>query len=84
MTRKLDLENLTDQELNSELKTVEEHYNSLKLKHAVSQLTDTSELKKVRKNVARIKTEIRARQLKNSDVPRDRIQARRRRNKLKK
>lgn len=84
MAEKLDLGNLTDQELGTELETVENHYHSLKFKHAVSELANTSEIKKVRRNVARIKTEIRARELKNSEAPRDRIRARRRRNKSKK
>lgn len=75
---KLELKGLSVQELNKELETAENSYHSLKYNNAVSSLENTSELKVVRRNIARIKTEIRAQELADSTQQRDKIQTRRR------
>jgi large subunit ribosomal protein L29 len=75
---KLELEGLSVQELNDELENTQKHYYSLKFNNAVSTLENTAEIKSVRKNVARIKTEIRARELVESTQKRDKIRLRRR------
>ncbi|WMX14818.1 50S ribosomal protein L29 [Aureispira sp. CCB-E] len=75
---KLELKGLSVQELNEELETTQKHYYSLKFNNAVSSLENTAEIKTVRRNIARIKTEIRAKELAESTQKRDKIQARRR------
>ncbi len=81
---KLELKGLSVQELNQQLDKTEETYYSLKYNNAVSSLENTSELKLVRRNIARIKTELRAKELAESTQKRDKIQARRRAKKIKK
>ncbi|BDS14205.1 50S ribosomal protein L29 [Aureispira anguillae] len=75
---KLELKGLSVQELNEELENTQKHYYSLKFNNAVSSLENTAEIKSVRRNIARIKTEIRAKELVDSTQKRDKIQARRR------
>lgn len=74
----LDLKGLSVQDLKTELETAQKHFYSLKFNHAVATLENTAEIKSVRRNIARIKTEIRARELAESTQKRDKIQARRR------
>lgn len=78
---KLELKDLDVQGLNQKLEETENAYHSMKYNNAVSSLENTSELKLVRREIARIKTEIRARELAGSPQKRDKIQARRRREK---
>jgi large subunit ribosomal protein L29 len=75
---KIELEGLSVQELNDELETIQKHYYSLKFNNAASSLENTAEIKNVRRNIARIKTEIRAKELVDSTQKRDKIQLRRR------
>jgi len=75
---KLELKGLTVQQLNEELETTQKHYYSLKFNNAVATLENTAEIKTVRRNIARIKTELRAQELVESTQKRDKIQARRR------
>jgi large subunit ribosomal protein L29 len=75
---KLELKGLSVQELNQELETTQKHYYSLKFNNAVSSLENTAEIRSVRRNIARIKTEIRAKELVDSTQKRDKKQARRR------
>lgn len=75
---KLELKGLSVQELNDELENIQKHYYSLKFNNAVSSLENTAEIKAVRRNIARIKTEVRARELVESTQKRDKIQTRRR------
>lgn len=75
---KLELKGLSVQELNEELENTQKHYYSLKFNNAVSSLENTAEIKSVRRNIARIKTEIRAKELVESTQKRDKIQTRRR------
>jgi len=84
---KLELKGLSVEELNAELDKTQEEYLALKYNHAVSdsdEFENTAQLKLFRKNIARIKTEIRARELADSTQPRDKIRARRRLKKIKK
>lgn len=74
---KLELKGLSVQELNDELQSVEQHYYSLKFNNAASTLENTAEIKTVRRNIARLKTEIRARELAESTQKRDKIRLRR-------
>jgi large subunit ribosomal protein L29 len=76
---KLELKDLDVQALNQKLEETENTYHTMKYNNAVSSLENTSELKLVRRDIARIKTEIRARELAESTQKRDKIQARRRR-----
>ena len=76
---KLDLKGKSVEELNEELEQTQRHYNDLQFNNAVSSLDNTAELRTVRRNIARIKTAIRAHELEGSTEQRDRIRARRRR-----
>ena len=82
MANKLELQNLSDSELREELENSQKHFQTLKFNNAVSTLEKTSELKKARRNVARILTELRSRELaqaeKEGTLKRDKIRARRR------
>lgn len=75
---KLELKSLSIQELNEQLETTQKHYYSLKFNNAVSSLENTAEIRLVRRNIARIKTEVKARELVDSTQKRDKKQARRR------
>lgn len=79
---KLDLKSLSIQELKTELENTQKHYSSLKFSNAVASLENTAEIKTVRRNIARINTELRARELAETGLPpRDKIIARRRKSK---
>lgn len=75
---KLEIKGLSVEELTAELDKMESHLYSLSFSNALSALENTSEIKAARRNVARIKTELRARELAGSIVKRDKIRARRR------
>lgn len=75
---KLEIKGLSVEELTVELEKMESHLYSLSFSNALSALENTSEIKLTRRNVARIKTELRARELDGSTVKRDKIRARRR------
>lgn len=75
---KLELKSLSIQELNEQLETTQKHYYSLKFNNAVSSLENTAEIRSVRRDIARIKTEVKARELVDSTQKRDKKQARRR------
>lgn len=75
---KLDLKGKNMAELQEELESTQKHYHSLKFNNAVASLENTAEIRTVRRNIARIKTAIRAQELENSTEKRDRIQTRRR------
>jgi large subunit ribosomal protein L29 len=75
---KLKLDGLSVEDLNTELDKAEEQYQTMTFNNAVGNLENTSELKVVRRNIARIKTQLRAQELEGSTQKRDRIQARRR------
>lgn len=71
--KKMSLEDLAAELQNAELLSQDLHYN-----HSIAALQNTQELKSARKTIARIKTELRSRELASSDVlNRDKIIARR-------
>jgi large subunit ribosomal protein L29 len=74
---KLEMKGLSVQELKDELLRVEKHYYSLKFNNAASTLENTAEIKSVRRNIARLKTELRANELAGSTQKRDKIRLRR-------
>jgi large subunit ribosomal protein L29 len=81
----IDLKNMSLEELNSELVLADENFQSLKYNHSVAILENTNVLVIARRNVARLYTEIRKRELAdNNDPSRDKIVSRRKRLKLKK
>lgn len=58
-----DIRTLTDSELGSKVDSLREDFFKLKFKHGIRQLEDTSTLKKLRKDIARIKTVINEKKL---------------------
>lgn len=74
---KLKLDGLSVADLRTELDKIEDQYQTMKFNNAVGNLENTSELKTVRRNIARIKTQLRAQELEGSTQKRDKIQARR-------
>ena len=71
--KKMSLEELSAELNNAELLSQDLHYN-----HSIAALQNTQELKLARKTIARIKTELRSREIASSvDMFRDKIIARR-------
>lgn len=79
MAKEKKFKSLSTEDLQAELQTTEQTYQSLKFNNAIATLENPKQLTTLRKDVARIKTELKARELETSKVPRDRIQERRRR-----
>lgn len=77
----LELQGYSDQDLINELKETKTNYQKLKFDHAVRGLDNPLVLREVRRDIARINTEIRRRELSNYTedqmAKRDRIIARR-------
>lgn len=59
-----ELRELTDQELKERLETAEKDYMQLKIQHSISPLDNPAKITLDRRNIARMKTELRARELK--------------------
>lgn len=79
---KLELSGLTVEELVAETAKLEQHLADMRFDHSVTPLQNPSELKNVRRNIARMKTELRARELAAAapgELKRDKLRARRRR-----
>lgn len=64
--KKEDLRELTDKELRDRLDVAEKDYLQLKIQHSISPLDNPAKITLDRRNIARLKTEIRARELKNN------------------
>ncbi len=60
-----EIRELTTEELKERLEAEVASYTSMRLTHAVSPLENPSQLRKVRKNIARMKVELHQRQLNN-------------------
>lgn len=79
----LELQDLSDEDIRAELREVESQYQKLKFDHAIRGLENPLILRKVRRNIARLKTEISRRKLAASSgeelANRTKIRARRRR-----
>lgn len=58
-----EIKELTTKELEERIDTEKAHLTRLKLNHAVSPLDNPLKIKEARKNVARMKTELRKREL---------------------
>lgn len=82
---KIDVKNMSAEQLKESLENAETLYQDMLYNHNVASLENTSELTVARKNIARIKTAMRAIELKqqeeNGELKRDRIRARRKREK---
>lgn len=80
----LELQEFSDTDLTSELEQTEFQYQKLKFDHAIKGLENPLILREVRRDIARLKTEIRRREVANmsgEDIAnRSKIRARRRRN----
>ena len=59
----LELQEFSDPDLLTELEGIEAEYHKMRFDHNVKGLDNPMELKELRKDVARVKTEIRRRQL---------------------
>ena len=59
-----ELRELTDQELKERLETAEKDYMQIKIQHSISPLDNPAKITLDRRNIARMKTELRARELK--------------------
>lgn len=78
----LELKEFSIEELTNELNETQRMYAKMKFDHAIKGLENPLALREVRRDVARLKTEVRRRELENIDPStRDRIRARRRRQK---
>ncbi|WP_235296800.1 50S ribosomal protein L29 [Portibacter marinus] len=77
----LELQELSDADLANEIKTTEAQYKNLKFDHAIKGLDNPLALKEVRRDIARLKTESRRRELaamsEEAKAKRSRIVARR-------
>ncbi len=58
-----DIKNMPTNELTEKLKSAEAAYSQMLLNHAVSPLADSSKIKASRRDIARIKTILRQREL---------------------
>ena len=59
-----ELRELTDKELKDRLEAAEKDYAQLKIQHSISPLDNPAKINLDRLNIARMKTELRARELK--------------------
>jgi large subunit ribosomal protein L29 len=59
----IDIRNLNDMDLQTQLRDAEETLTNMRFRHAVKQLEDTTYLSILRKDIARIKTIIHEREL---------------------
>ena len=59
-----ELRELTDKELRERLETAEKDYMQLKIQHSISPLDNPAQITADRRTIARMKTELRARELK--------------------
>lgn len=58
-----ELENLSETELQERLDDDKKHLSKLRFNHAISLVEDPGSIKNVKRDIARLKTEIRARQI---------------------
>lgn len=63
MADKLVLQNLSDGDLSAELQNAQSAYMSVRLDHATQGIANPNEIKDARRKIAKIKTEIRRREL---------------------
>lgn len=79
----LELQEFSDTDLQAELEATESRYQKMKFDHAITGLDNPLVLREVRRDIARLKTEVRRRQLAAASeeelANRSKIRARRRR-----
>ncbi len=63
MATKLDTRSLSDEQLGTDIETMQRDYISTKMEHATSGIQNPSELREMRKNIAQLLTEARGREL---------------------
>jgi len=63
--KKENIKELTDKELQERLEAIQKEYVQEKIQHTISPLDNPAKITLDRRMIARIKTEIRARELKN-------------------
>ncbi|MEZ4935802.1 MAG: 50S ribosomal protein L29 [Saprospiraceae bacterium] len=77
----LELQEFNDADLQTELEGIEAEYHKMRFDHNVKGLDNPMEMKELRKDIARLKTEIRRRELANMSeaqlAKRSKIRARR-------
>lgn len=79
--KSIELKEFSAEELMNELKETEVQYGKMKFEHAIRGLENPLTLREVRRDIARMKTEVRKRELENVDPnTRTKLRARRRRN----
>ncbi len=77
----LELKEFSAEELMNELNVTQEQYGKMKFEHAIRGLENPLTLREVRRDIARLKTEVRRRELDDVEATsRTKIRARRRRN----
>ena len=77
----LELKEFSAEELANELNVTQEQYGKMKFEHAIRGLENPLTLREVRRDIARLKTEVRRRELDDVEATsRTKIRARRRRN----
>ena len=59
----IELQDLSDDDIRAELREVESQFQKLKFDHAIRGLENPLVLRQVRRNIARLKTEIRRREI---------------------
>ena len=78
----LELQEFSDADLNNELKETQDQYQKLKFDHTIKGLDNPMQLREVRRDIARLKSEVRRRQVNNMTeeqlAGRSKIRARRR------
>ena len=62
--KKEEIKELSDKELKERLEVAEKEYLQTKINHSITPLDNPSKITKVRRMIARMKTELRARELK--------------------
>ncbi len=62
--KKEEIKELSDKELKDRLETMEREYLQMKMNHSISPLDNPSKITQSRRMIARVKTELRARELK--------------------
>ena len=81
----LELQDYSDADLKSELENIETQYQKLQFDHTIRGLDNPLTLREVRRDIARLKTEVRRREVANMSEEelkgRDRIRTRRKRQK---
>ena len=58
-----EIKQLSDKDLRERIENEVAAYNTMKMNHAVSPLENPSQIKAVRRDIARLKTELRSREL---------------------